>query len=178
MIILITGATHSGKTRLANELMSRYKISFISQDHLKMGLIRSGNTKLTPNDSLEALTDYIWPITREIIKTAIENKQHLIIEGCYIPFSWKQDFSDEYLAEIKFWCICFSDKYIDTHYNDIIQFEGCIEDRIDDGYCTKALLKRENKYFIKGCDDNNLNFVLVENHYEETLDNILKDRIL
>ena len=46
-----------------------------------MGLIRSGNTVLTPEDD-DALTDYLWPIVREIIKTAIENKQNLIVEGC------------------------------------------------------------------------------------------------
>ena len=28
----------------------------------------------------DALTDYLWPVVREIIKTAIENEQNLIIE--------------------------------------------------------------------------------------------------
>jgi hypothetical protein len=28
----------------------------------------------------EELTEYLWPIVREIIKTAIENKQNLVIE--------------------------------------------------------------------------------------------------
>ena len=48
-----------------------------------MGLIRSGITDLTPEDDDE-LTDYLWPIVREIIKTAVENEQNLIVEGCYI----------------------------------------------------------------------------------------------
>lgn len=94
MIILITGASHTGKTVLAQKLLQKYQYPYLSIDHLKMGLIRSGNTNLTPNDDKE-LEVYLWPIVREIIKTAIENKQNLVIEGCYIPFHWKEDFSGE-----------------------------------------------------------------------------------
>ena len=91
MIILITGASHTGKTALAQKLLEKYQYPYLSIDHLKMGLIRSGNTELTPMDDAE-LTEYLWPIVREMIKTAIENKQNLIIEGCYIPFDWQKDF--------------------------------------------------------------------------------------
>ena len=101
MIILITGASHTGKTVLAQSLLEKYQYPYLSIDHLKMGLIRSGQTDLTPLSEDTDLTDYLWPIIREIIKTAIENKQNLIIEGCYIPFTWEKDFSKEYLGEIK-----------------------------------------------------------------------------
>ena len=89
MVVLITGASHTGKTVLAQKLLEKYKYPYLSIDHLKMGLIRSGYTKLTPEDDND-LTDYLWPIVREIMKTAIENKQNLIIEGCYIPFDWQE----------------------------------------------------------------------------------------
>lgn len=74
MIILITGASHTGKTALAQKLLEKYKYPYLSIDHLKMGLIRSGNTELTPMSEDIDLTAYLWPIVREIIKTAIENK--------------------------------------------------------------------------------------------------------
>ena len=99
MIYLIAGASHTGKTRLAQELLDVYHFPYLSIDHLKMGLIRSGNTTLTPEDD-ELLTSYLWPIVREMIKTAIENNQNLIVEGCYIPFDWKKDFTEEYLQHI------------------------------------------------------------------------------
>ena len=86
MIILISGATHTGKTALSQRLLERLKYPYLSIDHLKMGLIRSGNTDLTPLSSDGELTEYLWPVVREIIKTAIENGQNLIVEGCYIPF--------------------------------------------------------------------------------------------
>ena len=112
MIIIITGASHTGKTVLAQKMLEKYHYPYLSSDHLKMGLIRSGNTNLTPNDDDE-LTEYLWPIVREIIKTAIENHQNLIVEGCYIPYEWRKDFSKEYLDDIRFICLSFTDNYID-----------------------------------------------------------------
>lgn len=90
MIILITGASHTGKTLLAQKLLEKYNYPYLSIDHLKMGMIRSGNTQLTPVSADTELTMFLWPIVREIIKTVIENRQNLIIEGCYIPFDWKK----------------------------------------------------------------------------------------
>ena len=103
MIILITGASHAGKTALAQKLLEQYQYPYLSIDHLKMGLIRSGNTDLTPMSTDEELTAYLWPIIREMIKTAIENQQNLIVEGCYIPFDWKKDFDSEYLEHIQYY---------------------------------------------------------------------------
>ena len=96
MVILIAGASHTGKTALAQKLLEKYGYPYLSIDHLKMGLIRSGQTQLTPCDD-EELTDYLWPIVAEMIKTAIENRQNLIVEGCYIPFDWKRSFETDYL---------------------------------------------------------------------------------
>lgn len=105
MIVLITGASHTGKTVLAQKLLEQYKYPYLSIDHLKMGLIRSGHTALTPMSSGNDLTGYLWPIVCEMIKTAIENEQNLIVEGCYIPFNWKKDFEKEYLDYIRYYCL-------------------------------------------------------------------------
>ena len=40
MVILITGASHTGKTLLAQRMLEKYKYPAFSIDHLKMGLIR------------------------------------------------------------------------------------------------------------------------------------------
>ena len=96
MVILLTGASHIGKTVLAQRMLEKYKYPYFSIDHLKMGLIRTEMTALTPEDDDE-LTDYLWPIVREIIKTAVENEQNLIVEGCYIPFDCLNIFDEQYL---------------------------------------------------------------------------------
>ena len=76
MVVLIAGSSHTGKTLLAQRLLEKYKYPYLSIDHLKMGLIRSKNTNLTVEDD-DKLTDYLWGIVREIIKTNIENNQNI-----------------------------------------------------------------------------------------------------
>ena len=148
MILLITGASHTGKTLLAQRLMETCKYHYLSIDHLKMGLIRSGNTSLTPEDD-DALTVYLWPIVAEMIKTAVENRQNLIIEGCYIPSDWRTSFTPEYLSDIRLVCLIMTEDYIRTHIMDIARYAGVIEDRVDDGWWTAERLVQENERFQK-----------------------------
>jgi hypothetical protein len=133
-----------------------------------MGLIRSGNTDLTPVDDNE-LTDYLWPIVREMIKTAIENEQNLIVEGCYIPFDWRKDFDENYLKEIRFICLALSGDYIDSHFDVIKEHSSDVESRMEDSSYTRELLKEDNKFFIEGFRKAGENIILVEKDYEETV---------
>ena len=172
MIILITGASHTGKTLLAQKMLEKYKYPYLSIDHLKMGLIRSGNTELTPEDD-EALTGYLWPIIREIVKTAIENKQNLIIEGCYIPFDWRRDFEERYLSSIRFICLAMSENYIENHFGEIIGYESEIEARMIDADCTKDSLKADNRDIINGFQHAGEQVVLIYSDYEQTIKGLL-----
>ena len=165
MVILITGASHTGKTMLAQKLLEKYAFPYISIDHLKMGLIRSGYRKLTPESSYKDLTEYLWPVVREMIKTNIENKQNLIIEGCYIPFSFKKNFDNDYLNEMKFVCLIFSKNYIYKRYLDIVNYADVIENRPDESYCTKEYLIRENKKYLENCKEHELDYILIEDQY-------------
>ena len=164
MIILITGASHTGKTALAQKLLEKYKISYLSIDHLKMGLIRSGYTKLTPKED-NALTDYLWPIICEMIKTSIENGQNLIIEGCYIPFDWAKDFSEEALRQIRYRCLIMSEAYILHHYHDIVAYANVAEARQDDSACTQAALILENAENLRLCRQYGADYILIDGQY-------------
>ena len=168
MIILITGASHTGKTFLAQKLLEKYHYSYLSIDHLKMGLIRSGQTELTPYDD-DKLTAYLWTIINEIIKTAIENKQNLIVEGCYIPFDWKDSFDSEYLPQIKYLCLVMSEHYIEHHYNDILSNENVIEKRMPDEDFTIELVKQENQYYLHKCSQYGIDFILIDTDYLENV---------
>ena len=165
MIVLITGASHTGKTALAQRLLEKYKIPYFSIDHLKMGLIRSGRTVLTPEDD-DALTNYLWPIVREMIKTVVENGQSLIIEGCYIPFEWQKDFERKYLEHIRYYCLAMSRDYIINHYSDIKGCSNVIEKRLDDDSCTMETLLRDNVRFLELAQEHNVNYVLIDDKYE------------
>ena len=176
MIILITGASHTGKTLLAQRMLEKYKYPCISIDHLKMGLIRSGNTKLTPEDDDE-LTDYLWPIVREMIKTAVENRQNLIVEGCYVPFDWRRDFDNQFLKDIRFICLAMSSEYINSHFNDITGHASEIETRIADEDCTLESLKADNRNVIDGFHRAGEQVTVVEDDYENTIHRLLERQI-
>lgn len=169
MIILITGASHTGKTALAQKLLEKYKYPYLSIDHLKMGLIRSGYTKLTPEDDKE-LTDYLWPVLCGMIKTAVENKQNLIVEGSYIPFDWSKDFQKEYLEHIKYYCIVMSENYIKNHFADIKRYADTIENRLDDEQCTIQSVLDDNAQFLQLSKKYNVNYILIDDKYEINID--------
>ena len=172
MVVLITGASHTGKTLLAQRLLEKYKYPCFSIDHLKMGLIRSGQTTLTPLDD-EALTHYLWPVVREIIKTAVENRQHLIVEGGYVPFTWRQDLGAEYLRAIRFFCLAFTDKYIETHFDEIKRHACDIEYRLDDAGCTVNSLKADNRRCREGFQAAGEHVVLIDGNYEQAVETLL-----
>ena len=168
MIILIAGTSHTGKTNLAQKLLEKYKMPYFSIDHLKMGLIRSGNTTLTPMDD-DKLTGYLWPIVREMIKTAIENNQNLIVEGCYIPFDWRKDFDTEYQKSIKFLCLAMTASYIDSNFDKIKAHASVIEARVDDSDLNAKYLKTDNQKNIEGFQKSGEKVILIDNDYEADL---------
>lgn len=169
MIVLLTGASHTGKTTLAQKLLEKYKYPYLSIDHLKMGLIRSGNTELTPMSDTDELTNYLWPIVREMIKTAIENEQNLIVEGCYIPFDWQKDFDGNYSKHIQYYCLVMSEEYIRTHFEDVRYYANVIEKRLDDD-CTIDGLIEDNRQVLELARKNDVNYILIDDKYEINLE--------
>ena len=117
----------------------------------------------------EALTDYLWPIVREIIKTAVENQQNLIVEGCYVPADWRRELDAKYLSEIRFICLAMTDKYIDTNYAKIMAHSCDIEQRLDDSDCTLDSLKEDNRAFIQGFREAGEAILLIDSDYNTQL---------
>ncbi len=169
MIVLIAGTTHTGKTVLAQKLLEKYKFPYLSIDHLKMGLIRSNKTTISVTDD-KKLTPYLWTIIKEIIKTAIENGQNLIVEGCYIPFDWAKDFNKEYLLQIKYYCLIMSKNYIEKHFADILANESIVEQRLTSGDLEQGNLIKENVSNLQMCKKYGLNYILIDTEYKVDID--------
>ena len=174
MVIIITGASHTGKTLLAQRILEAHSYPYFSVDHLKMGLIRSGYTSLTPEDD-RALTEYLWPVVREMIKTAIENHQNLVVEGCYIPFDWRKDFDESYLAFIRFICLVMTESYIDAHFSGILDHASDIEARLDDSDCTALWLKQINRETSEGFAKSGESVTFIDSDYEQAIEKLLQD---
>ena len=168
MIILVAGATHAGKTLYAQRLLEKYRYPYVSIDHLKMGLIRSGQTDLTPMDD-DKLTAYLWPIVREMIKTAVENEQNLIVEGCYIPFDWQKDFDEKYLEKIQYVCLVMSRQYIENRFADIVAKANVIERRLDDSDLCREEIIADNERNLAQCIAHNCPYIYIDGAYEVPL---------
>ncbi len=164
MVVIITGASHTGKTYIAQKLLEKYGYPYLSIDHLKMGLIRSGYTDLSTEDD-EALTDYLWPIIREMIKTAIENNQNLIVEGCYIPFDWSKDFAENYLAQIQMYCIVMTEEYVKKKFSNIQRFANVIESRISDDISVDSVAE-DNARFLEMKNNKNTQLIIIDTDYD------------
>ncbi|MGX7030207.1 zeta toxin family protein [Vagococcus zengguangii] len=169
MITIITGSTHAGKTALAQALLEREQTPYLSIDHLKMGLIRAGHTSLTPLSEDSELTAYLWPIVAEMIKTASENRQDLIVEGCYVPADWKSYFTTAYLNDIRFVCLILSESYIKQSFDQIVQQASVIEQRLDDEWLTPELLIQDNRQWLEDCQIHQLPYILIEEVYDQAM---------
>ena len=168
MITLIAGTSHTGKTNLAQRLLEKHGWPYLSLDHLKMGLIRSGYTDLTVEQDDE-LTVLMWPIVREMIKTAIENEQHMVIEGCYLPFDWRKDFPPEYLPHIRFVCLVMTEDYIRTHFADIRAFASVVENREEEAELDMEALLQDNAQNLEACRRNGCEVILIDGEYRVEL---------
>ena len=165
MIYLIGGASHTGKTNLAQKLMVKYQIPYVSMDHVKMGLVRSG---LVPNyvEQDDKMLEVLWPVIREMIKTAVENEQNLIVEGCYLPYHWKEEFAEEYLKDIRCKFLIMMPEYIENHFEAIKEYACVIEERLDDSWCTKEAVLKDNQECLEGCQKHGCDYKLITETYD------------
>jgi len=171
MIILISGVSHSGKTFMSQQLLEKYHIPYFCIDHLKMGLYRANeDCGFTPFDSTELIGDRLWPIVKGIVMTNIENKQNLIVEGCYLLPHYMKDFEAAYAEEIISVFLGFSQKYIEANYaSAIMKHRNAIEDRGDPEEGSVADYVGEHDAFRKQCLDSGVNYFEIDQSYEQEI---------
>ena len=105
-----------------------------------------------------------------MIKTAIENGQNLIVEGCYIPFDWAKDFEADELSQIKYYCLIMSEDYIRKHFADIKAHANAIEQRVDDTWCTLGSVLRDNARQLAQAKQAGANCLLIQDDYLVEID--------
>lgn len=171
MIILINAVGSTGKTLMAQRLLEKYNIPYLSIDHLKMGLYRGDkHCGFTPLDDTEVIGNNLWPILKGIIMTNIENGQHIIIEGCYILPHYLKELDINYSEKIIPIFMGFSTNYIQQNfeskikiYRNTIEFRKCPEER------TMDELIKEHYEFKKQCLQSGVKYFEIENDYDNEI---------
>lgn len=168
-----------GKTLLAQNLLEKYLIPYLSIDHIKMGIYRgNSNCGFTPLDSTELIGDKLWPIIKGIIMTNIENNQSIIIEGCYILPHYLKEFEKPYAEKIISVFLGYSTNYIKANFESkIIKYRSVIEDRgeleaedTSDNTITEYIT--ENDEFRRRCLETGEVFFEINNSYEEEINKV------
>ena len=167
MVILIGGVSCTGKTAMAQKLLETYKIPYLSIDHIKMGLIRGSQTcNFKVTDSDDDITVKLWPIVKGIVMTVIENNQHLIIEGCYIPTNCLESFESEYANEIISFFIGFSEQYLSNNFKSgIIEHLNVIEHKMLDDYIQPDNFKMLHAQIKESCIMNHATYFEIDKDY-------------
>jgi putative acetyltransferase len=180
MVILIAGTSCVGKTLLSQKLLEIYKMPYLSLDHIKMGLYRSGlDYGFTPESKDVMITERLWPIIKGIIMINIENNQNIIIEGCYFPENINV-LGKEYLSKTIFLYIIFSEEYIRKNLLEkIIGNRSIIENRGNDMENIIEYMEMEkyimvNKNNKERCKNNGIKYFEIKEDYEEEVKNIYK----
>jgi 2-phosphoglycerate kinase len=176
MVILIGGVSCTGKTVMAQKLLEKYKIPYLSIDHVKMGLIRGNKyCDFSATDSDDELTDKLWPLVKGIIMTNIENGQHIIIEGCYLPPEHIWNFEPEYLEQIIALYIGFSNNYLEKHFiSGIIEHRSEIENKDCDDYMNRDNFIKLHTKLKELCRKNNAKFFEINDDYKGEMNNVYK----
>lgn len=157
---------------MAQRLLERYHIPYLSLDHIKMGFIRGNeNCEFKATDSDDIISEKIWPFVKGIIKTNIENDQHLIIEGCYIPTTYKEDFEPEYLEHMIELYLGFSEHYIKSQFSSsILAYKSVIEHKeFDDAYMNIDNFVRLHYEQEQKCKMNQMNYFKINEDYSKEI---------
>ena len=169
MIIFIGAPSHTGKTALAQRLMERFWIPYLSEDHLKMGLFRGWpDCGFHPEGSQENISAKLWPVVKAMAMTAIENGQNLIIEGCYHSPEQIAEFEPGYAGYVLAFWMAFSRRYIETNYDSITAYESVIERREED-HPNPGELADESEALRARCLAQGAQGFLIDGDYEQAM---------
>jgi len=169
MVILIGGVGYAGKTFMAQQLLEKYKYPYFSIDHLKMGLYRADiDCGFTLADSLEKISDKIWPILKGIIMTCIENRQNLIIEGGYLFPQKINELKNDYLSEVISFYLGFSDSYVEKYFfSNVQKYRSVIERRGYECEDTIEFYIMENRKQKELCEKYDAKYFEIHEDYEK-----------
>ncbi len=171
MVLLIGGVSHAGKTLLAQRLLEKYHFPYTSIDHIKMGLIRGyTGCGFTALDSDAAISRALWGVLKGIVDTCLENRQNLVLEGCYLPPEQVKQYDRADLAAVY---LAFSEAYIRAQFAQIIGYENAIETRKFPGDLDREPFIRQNAKLRDACAAAGVPCFVIQDDYEQALEQVV-----
>lgn len=172
-MILLGGASRTGKGIISQRLLNELKIPFLSTDPLKMALSRAvPGYRLNTAGSSIAVAEQLWPFVSTLIKNMAETDLEYIVEGELLPHHVVQ-IEKELSCKL---CTCFvgyadtdpSEKVrqIKTHSGHPNDWTASFND--DELYNLVASGIDYSRYLKEECHIENIKYVDFSNHFEES----------
>lgn len=173
LVILVGGNSCTGKTLMAQTLLLRYHIPYFSLDHLKMGLYKSDrDCGFTPWDPDDSIARHLWPFIRALLGTVIENRQSIIVEGCYLLPGLVTELKEYYPQKIISVFLSFTPRYIrDNFITGIMKHRNIMESRGEEERPLVRFIK-EHEDFQALCAASKVDLFSVDDNYEEEIQRV------
>lgn len=167
MIILIGGASRTGKTLLAQRLLEEHHYPYTSIDHIKMGLFRGyADCGFTPLDNDALISRKLWGVIKGIVDTCLENKQNIILEGCCLPPEKVRTYDE---SDVVCLYIVFSQQYIENNFAAIVNYENSIEKRRFPEDLGKDACIADNAAVKASCLASGVSYIEIQENYEREM---------
>ncbi|MCI8622766.1 MAG: ATP-binding protein [Provencibacterium sp.] len=174
MVLLIGGGSHAGKTLMAQRLLERYHYPYTSIDHIKMGLIRgSADCGFTALDSDRFISQKLWSILKGMVDTCLENRQNLILEGCYLPPEEVARLQAAH-SEVVAVYLLLSRDYITRCFSEMLRYESVIEKRGEPEERGMDAFIEANEELKAACRASGVRWFEIQENYQEEIQEVYR----
>ncbi|MFT5098615.1 MAG: hypothetical protein ACI9HY_000724 [Planctomycetaceae bacterium] len=180
MLYIVSGASRSGKTLIAKEIMKRTAIPYMSLDWLVMGFTNGIpeygiHDKLWPNE----IAEKFWPFLNAMCKNMLWTEVDYILEGEAVLPKLISDLLKNHPDKVRICFVGYADVNAEDKVRDVKQYsegkgdwlisepDDVINSHIENMIGYSKLIKNE-------CADNSLAYVDTSNKFEESLENAVE----
>lgn len=119
------------------------------------------------DEKIEAL---MWPAVRELVRTALENDEDLVVEGDYVPAEWRGDFEAD--AAVGALALVFSERYVEEEFDAILAHAEAARRRLAKGeeHVTREELRSAHAGARSRAERAGDEVLLVDADYEGTVE--------
>jgi hypothetical protein len=165
MLYLISGASRSGKTLLAEKILAQKGISYLSLDWLVMGFT-NGIPEYGIHDKLmpDEIAERSWRFLKAMIESMISCDIDHVIEGEALLPELVVELAIKYPDQLKICFVGYADVTVDQKFKDIKKFPrgqaDWLQDKSDDYILDHVKnMIRHSRNIKKSCKENKIKYL-------------------